>query len=193
MNKKFSFCVAAEGTAGNAPQQLWHCWVSDTQEIWSRGAQEAQRRAKRLWLKWTMPESPPAQDKSVTASLRARGSSQVWQHSQNTGGLTDLGRQSHLLRTRGKFPLFYPWQWKQTVLAESWPLCDLRAFRDVRQPCQSGSHSDQTSQNSHQGCEVPAEMRWCPSSVLELRDFLWYSIAQLHCSSIMQHPHMLEF
>lgn len=26
------------------------------------------------------------------------------------GGLTDLGRQSYLLRTRGKFPLFYLWQ-----------------------------------------------------------------------------------
>lgn len=65
-------------------------------------------KGQRLWVKWRLPESPPAQDKCVTALLRPRGSSQVWQHSQNMGGFTDPGKQSSLLRTRGKFPLVLP-------------------------------------------------------------------------------------
>lgn len=75
---------------------------------WNSGSPSAKKRARRVWLKWRFPESPPSMG-------------QVWQHCSDQEGAhrcgsspktqvasTELGKQSHLLRTREEFPLVPP-------------------------------------------------------------------------------------
>lgn len=104
MNENFSFCMAAEGAAGKHLTSSGH--PADLKPG-NSGSPFAKKRVKRLWLKWRSPESPPTQDKCVTASLIPRGSSQVWQQSQNIGWINRSGQAELPAEDEETSPLFY--------------------------------------------------------------------------------------
>lgn len=108
MNKKFSFCIKSIKTGGKNFTSTGTAGFQDSQQIWRQGIQEA------LLLR----EGPKGSGWNGDFQRALQHRTSVWQHHSDQegaprcgstpktlAGLTDLGKQSYLLRTRGKFPL----------------------------------------------------------------------------------------
>lgn len=186
MNENFSFCMAAEGAAGKHLTSSGH--PADLKPG-NSGSPFAKKRVKRLWLKWRSPESPPTQDKCVTASLIPRGSSQVWQQSQNIGWINRSGQAELPAEDEETSPLFYLCQWKQTV--ENWPALWSQSMQryEVTLPIWPPQWPNQQkfipSMWAARGTEVMPQL----STGGKRLPLVFHQ--SVTCSSIIQHPHIL--